>query len=130
MAGEHTQQWVHLNGKLVPKSHANLSIYDHGFLYGDGAFEGIRVYSRNIFRLKQHIDRLFNSAKALGISLKVDSSCILEAVADTVRANSVENGYIRVSVSRGEGLGLDPAQVSGDPTIVISTEQLRLYTQD
>src|SRR5258708_33573307 len=74
MAEAHTQQWVHLNGKLVPKSQASLSIYDHGFLYGDGAFEGIRVYSRNIFRLKQHIDRLFNSAKSLSISLKVDSS--------------------------------------------------------
>ena len=74
MADEERQQWVHLNGKLVPKSQASLSIYDHGFLYGDGAFEGIRVYSRNIFRLKQHVDRLFASSKALGFSLNVGKS--------------------------------------------------------
>src|SRR5580700_2276226 len=130
MAGEDAQQWVHLNGKLVPKSQAALSIYDHGFLYGDGAFEGIRVYTGNIFRLKQHIDRLFASCKALGISLRVDSSCVVDAVVNTVRANSVDTGYIRVSASRGVGLGLDPGQISGEPTIVISTEQLRLYSQE
>src|SRR5580658_3832725 len=101
MAGEDAQQWVHLNGKLVRKSQAGLSIYDHGFLYGDGAFEGIRVYSGNIFRLKQHIDRLFASCKALGIELRVDSLCVLEAVVTTVRANCMETGYIRLSVSRG-----------------------------
>ncbi len=130
MAGEDAQQWVHLNGKLVPKSQAALSIYDHGFLYGDGAFEGIRVYAGNIFRLKQHIDRLFASSRALGIDLKVERSCIVEAVASTVRANGVESGYIRVSISRGVGLGLDPGHLKGDPTVVISTEQLRLYSQD
>lgn len=130
MGGDGSQQWVHLNGKLVPKSSASLSIYDHGFLYGDGAFEGIRVYSGNIFRLRQHIDRLFASAKALGISLGVESKCIVEAVVDTVRANGANDGYIRVSISRGIGLGLDPGHMSVDPTIVISTEQLRLYTQD
>jgi len=129
MSGADAQQWVHFNGKLVPKTQAALSIYDHGFLYGDGAFEGIRVYDGCIFRLKQHIDRLFASCKALGISLQVDSSCILEAVVNTVRANGVERGYIRVSVSRGVGLGLDPGHLTGEPTIVISTEQLRLYSQ-
>ena len=130
MAVDDEQQWVHLNGKLVSKSQAALSIYDHGFLYGDGAFEGVRVYSRNIFRLKQHVDRLFASCKALGISLQVEKSCIQEAVVSTVAANRVENGYIRISVSRGVGLGLDPGHMTGDPTIVISTEQLRLYSQE
>lgn len=130
MAGEDNQQWVHLNGKLVPKAQASLSIYDHGFLYGDGAFEGIRVYARNIFRLRQHVVRLFSSSKALGFSLGQDIESVEQAIADTVRANGVENGYIRVSVSRGVGLGLDPAHLKGSATIVISTEQLRLYSAE
>jgi len=130
MGDAQAQQWVHLNGKLVPKGEASLSIYDHGFLYGDGAFEGIRVYSGNIFRLKQHVDRLYASAKSLGFSLCVEADCILQAIVETVRKNGVSNGYIRVSVSRGVGLGLDPGHMKSDPTIVISTEQLRLYSQE
>ena len=123
-------QWVHLNGTLVPKSQAYLSIYDHGFLYGDGAFEGIRVYGRNIFRLRPHLQRLFRSVHALGFSLPLDLSCLQAAVVDTVRANALDTGYIRLTVSRGVGLGLDPKHLSSEPTIVISTEQLRLYPQE
>jgi branched-chain amino acid aminotransferase len=130
MTEERAQQWVHLNGKLVPRSHASLSIYDHGFLYGDGAFEGIRVYSGNVFRLQQHIDRLYASARTLGISLGIDVSCFVDAVVQTVRANNVDSGYIRVSISRGVGLGLDPSHLNTEPTIVISTEQLRLYSKE
>ena len=129
MAGDQGQQWVHLNGKLVAKAEASLSIYDHGFLYGDGAFEGIRVYSKNIFRLQQHVDRLYASARSLGFNIGVSSDCLRQAIVDTVRANGVDSGYIRVSVSRGVGLGLDPEQVKSDATVVISTEQLRLYSQ-
>ncbi len=121
-------QYVHLNGRLVPKSQAMVSIYDHGFLYGDGAFEGIRVYSGNIFRLKQHVARLFASARALGISLGKSAAFIQAAIVETVIANGVESGYIRVSVSRGVGLALDPAHLRSDATIVISTEELRLYS--
>lgn len=121
-------QYVHLNGQLVPKSQAMVSIYDHGFLYGDGAFEGIRVYSGNIFRLKQHVARLLASAKALGISLGKEAAAIEAAIVETVAANGVESGYIRVSVSRGVGLALDPAHLRSDATIVISTEELRLYS--
>lgn len=124
------EQWVHLNGKLVPKAEASLSIYDHGFLYGDGAFEGIRVYSHVIFQLEAHIARLFRSARALAIDLKTDPEAVQSAIVETVRANSLESGYIRVSVSRGVGLGLDPAHMKSDPTIAISTEQLRLYPQE
>ncbi len=130
MSADTMKQWVHLNGKLVPKTQAALSIYDHGFLYGDGAFEGIRVYSGNIFRLHQHINRLFYSSKALDITLGVEPKCIVDAVTDTVRANRVKNGYIRLSVSRGVGLGLDPSHMTGGATIVISTEQLRLYSAE
>src|SRR5579862_6246815 len=119
--------WVHLNGKLVPKSEASVSIYDHGFLYGDGAFEGIRVYERNIFRLEPHLARLLRSSHSLNIDLCLDKATLQKHVVDLVRANNVESGYIRVSISRGVGLGLDPSHIGKSPTVVISTEQLSLY---
>lgn len=125
-----TEQWVHLNGRLTPKTEAHLSIYDHGFLYGDGAFEGIRVYNRNIFRLDDHLTRLFRSARGLAIDLKIDKATLQQHVVEVVRANGVVSGYIRLSISRGVGLGLDPAHLKSDPTIVISTEELRLYPQE
>jgi len=129
-AARQGEQWVHLNGALVPKSQAYLAIYDHGFLYGDGAFEGIRVYDRNIFRLHAHLARLFRSVHALGFELPVDLACLQEAIVETVRANGLETGYIRLTVSRGVGLGLDPSHLKGEATVVISTEQLRLYPQE
>src|SRR5262245_13507261 len=89
---QRNEQFVHLNGSLVPKSQASISIYDHGFLYGDGAFEGIRVYSRNIFRLQPHIDRLFRSVKALGFELNQSKADIQKSIVDTVRANGLESG--------------------------------------
>ena len=125
-----SKQWVYLNSKLVPKEQASISIYDHGFLYGDGAFEGIRVYDRNIFRLDQHLIRLYRSCRALAIELSLDHTALRAAVVETVRANSLNSGYIRLTVSRGVGLGLDPKQIARSSTIVISTEQLRLYPQE
>jgi branched-chain amino acid aminotransferase len=124
------EQWVHLNGKLTPKGEANVSIYDHGFLYGDGAFEGIRVYQSNIFRLDDHLTRLLRSVKAMDIELCMNKAALEAAIVETVRANGHETGYIRVSVSRGVGLGLDPKHLNTPSTIVISTEQLRLYPQE
>jgi branched-chain amino acid aminotransferase len=121
---------VYLNGQFVTREAATLSIYDHGFLYGDGAFEGIRVYNRRVFRLHEHMTRLFKSAKALAIDLGMPQSEFHDAVLETARCNDVESGYIRVSVSRGVGLGLDPKHLSGPATIVVSTEQLSLYPQD
>ena len=120
-------QRVFLNGELVERDDARLSIYDHGFLYGDGAFEGIRVYNRRIFKLDEHVDRLYHSARALAIKINLDPEAFRCAVIETVRANDLESGYIRVSISRGVGLGLDPSHIRADSTIVISTEQLRLY---
>lgn len=125
-----SEPFVYLNGQLVAKSDARLSIYDHGFLYGDGAFEGIRVYQRNIFRLVPHLERLFRSCKALDIDLGMNLAEMQAAVVSVARANEVEAGYIRLSVSRGVGLGLDPSHLRGDATVVISTEQLRLYSQE
>lgn len=124
------EQWVHLNGRLTPKTEAHISLYDHGFLYGDGAFEGIRVYQRNIFRLDDHLSRLLRSVHALDFDLGLDKDALCAAVVETVRANGHENGYIRITVSRGVGLGLDPKHLKSEPTIVISTEQLRLYPQE
>ena len=124
------EQFVHLNGKLVPKSSAAVSIYDHGFLYGDGAFEGIRVYKGNIFRLTPHLERLYRSTKSLGFELPISLPCFQSQVVETVRANGHFDGYIRVTVSRGVGLGLDPKQIQSEATVIISTEQLRLYPQE
>lgn len=122
-------QRVYLNGKIVAREDAWLNIYDHGFLYGDGAFEGIRVYDRRVFRLDEHIARLYRSAKALAINLPISTAEFHDAVLDTVRANEIDSGYVRVSISRGVGLGLDPAGIKSGATIAISTEQLRLYPQ-
>lgn len=121
---------VYLNGELVVKTDARVSIYDHGFLYGDGAFEGIRVYAGNIFRLDPHLARLFRSCQALHIDLKLNLAELRDAVVSVVRANRVTAGYIRLSVSRGVGLGLDPGHLTTPPTIIISTEQLRLYPHE
>ncbi len=120
-------QCIFLNDRLVSREDAVLSIYDHGFLYGDGAFEGLRVYNRRIFRLDQHLIRLYRSAKAMDITLRLDYPAFYAAIIETVRANNLDTGYIRVSVSRGVGLGLDPAHIKTESTVAISTEQLRLY---
>ncbi|HZP84493.1 MAG TPA: branched-chain-amino-acid transaminase [Chthonomonadaceae bacterium] len=130
MGGQQKEQWVYLNDRLVPKAEAHISIYDHGFLYGDGAFEGIRVYNRNVFRLESHLDRLYRSVKSLGFELTLDKAALQAAIAETVRANGLESGYVRLTVSRGVGLGLDPSHIHRCSTIVISTEQLRLYPQE
>ncbi|MDE2127269.1 MAG: branched-chain-amino-acid transaminase [Armatimonadetes bacterium] len=124
-------EYVHLNGRLTPFAEASVSIYDHGFLYGDGAFEGIRVYEGNIFRLDDHVARLFRSAKALGIDLKTTRQAITDAIVATVATNRLASGYIRVTVSRGIGLGLDPSHIDLTPTIAISTNaRMRLYAPE
>ena len=120
---------VYLNGKLVPSSEAFVSIYDHGFLYGDGVFEGIRVYNRKVFKLKEHITRLYQGTKAIGIEIPIPKEEFIKTVLEVVETNEVIDGYIRVTVTRGVGLGLDP-RVCKTPTIVISTDQLALYPQE
>jgi branched-chain amino acid aminotransferase len=114
-------EWVFLNNKLVPREEARVDIYDHGFLYGDGAFEGIRVYNRRIFRLEDHIARLYRSAHAMNFKLRIDPDEFFCSVIETVRRNELESGYVRVTVSRGVGLGLDPLHIDNTSTIVIST---------
>jgi len=120
---------VYINGELVPHSEAKVSVYDHGLLYGDGAFEGIRVYSGKIFKLGEHLARLYHSAHALMISLPITQDEMEQSVFDLCRRNDVVDGYIRVTVTRGIGLGLDPRGVK-NPTIIIMTDKLALYPEE
>lgn len=122
--------WIYVDGKLVPKEEARISVFDHGFLYGDGVFEGIRVYSGNIFRLKQHIARLYESAKSIALDISMEPDELTRAVIATVAANGVGDAYIRLIVSRGVGdLGIDPANCSR-PTIVIIVDSIALYPKE
>jgi len=123
------QEPVYLNGKLIPASEAHIGIYDHGFLYGDGVFEGIRAYDGRVFKLDEHVRRLYRSALAVAIELPMSQEEFRDAILRTVRASQLRSCYIRVSVSRGTGLGLDPEHIDRTPTVVISTQQLRLYPQ-
>lgn len=121
------EQLIYLNGEFVQKSEAKVSVYDHGYLYGDGVFEGIRVYSGNVFRLKQHLVRLYESAKSILLEIPNTLEEMIEIVAETIRCNNLSDGYIRLVVSRGEGLlGLDPTSCRRANVVVIA-EQLSLF---
>ncbi len=121
---------IHLNGKLVPKEEAKVSVFDHGYLYGDGIFEGIRVYSGNVFRLEEHIDRLVDSARAIALELPLDRDGFIKATLKTVAANQKRDAYIRLVVSRGVGdLGIDPSKCP-EPTVVIIVDTIALYPQE
>lgn len=120
---------VYINGELIQRPEAKVSVYDHGLLYGDGAFEGIRVYSGKVFKLREHLSRLYRSAHALMINLPIAREEMEQAVLDLCRKNGVVDGYIRITVTRGVGLGLDPRGVR-NPTIVIMTDKLSLYPEE
>jgi branched-chain amino acid aminotransferase len=118
---------VSIDGRLVPRAEARVSVFDHGLLYGDGVFEGIRVYARRVFRLDAHLARLEASAHAIGLRVPMDRAALAAAVEETVRANRQEDGYIRLVVTRGEGpLGLDPT-TCGRPTVIVIVTGLAIY---
>jgi branched-chain amino acid aminotransferase len=118
---------VYINGKLCDKAEARISVYDHAVLYGDGVFEGIRIYDGKIFRLRQHVERLFESARHLKLEIPLTREQMLEAITSTVKANDKRNGYIRPIVTRGAGtLGLDPRKTS-DPQVIIIVDDISLY---
>ncbi len=118
---------VHLDGKLVPKDQAKVSVYDHGLLYGDGVFEGIRVYGGKVFLLKEHIDRLYESAKAIRLQIPVDPATLTRQTEETVAANGIGDGYVRLVVTRGAGsLGLDIRRTS-HPQVIIIADTISLY---
>jgi len=118
---------IYLNGQLVDKEKATVSVFDHGLLYGDGVFEGIRAYNGRVFKLVEHIDRLFNSARAILLEISLTKQQIQEAVLETLRVNQLQDAYIRLVVTRGSGdLGLDPRHCT-KPTIFIITDKITLY---
>jgi len=118
---------IYVDGKLMPKEDAKISVFDHGFLYGDGVFEGIRVYEGNVFRLDEHVVRLYESAKTLALKIPLTPEQMTQAILDTVSANGMRDAYIRLIVSRGAGdLGIDPHNCK-EPSLVIIVGKISLY---
>ena len=121
-----TQQ-IYINGEYFSKDDAKISVYDHGLLYGDGIFEGMRIYGGKVFRLREHLVRLWESAAAISLSIPLDIDRLTDDVNEAVRLNGLEEGYIRLIVTRGAGaLGLDPFRCS-DPQIIIIVDKITLY---
>jgi len=121
---------VYINGTLYDKDDAKISVYDHGLLYGDGVFEGMRVYGGKVFRMPEHLERLWNSAKAIWLEIPLTPDALGQAVDETVKANGIEDGYVRLVVTRGAGtLGLDPNRCS-DPQVIIIADYIALYPRE
>ncbi len=121
---------IYLDGKFVPKEEAKVSVFDHGYLYGDGVFEGIRAYHGRVFKLTEHLDRLYESAKTLMLDIPLTWKEMEATVLETVRRNNLWDAYIRIVVSRGEGdLGLDPRKCP-QPTVVIIADKITLYPKE
>ena len=118
---------VYLNGKFVEQSKAVVSVFDHGLLYGDGVFEGIRSYDGLIFKLEEHIDRLFESAHTIMLAIPMTKAQLISVVKQSLRINKLRDAYIRLVVTRGEGdLGLDPRKCS-KPTVFLIADKIQLY---
>ncbi len=119
---------VYINGKFVPRSEAKISVFDHGFLYGDGVFEGIRAYNGKVFKLREHIDRLYDSARAIALDIPISKEEFMEIILETLRVNKLRDAYIRPIVTRGVGdLGLDPRRCKEPTIIVIAQPWEKLY---
>jgi len=122
---------VYINGKYYPKQDAKISVFDHGFLYGDGAFEGIRSYNKLIFKLKEHVMRLYETAHTLMIDIPLTKAQMNKAIIATLKENNLKDAYIRVIVSRGIGdLGLDPRKCKGSASVIIITDKITLYPKE
>lgn len=118
---------IYINGKFYSKEDAAISVYDHGLLYGDGVFEGIRAYAGRVFKLKEHVDRLFESAKSIMLKIPLTREKLMEDVAHTVKVNGLKDAYVRLVVTRGPGtLGLNPFNCS-TPQIIIIADKIVLY---
>jgi len=118
---------VYIGGKLYEKADAKISVFDHGLLYGDGIFEGIRSYAGRVFRLEAHVDRLYDSARAIHLQIPMAKDEMARAVLETLAANKLVEAYIRLIVTRGAGsLGLDPRKTT-DPQVIIITDSISLY---
>ncbi len=123
-------QKIYINGRLIEKENAKISVFDHGLLYGDGVFEGIRVYDNLIFKLKEHIDRLYASAQAILLEIPVGKRQMVDGIIKTLKTNRLRDAYIRVIVTRGAGdLGLDPRKCKGNATVIIIADSIALYPE-
>jgi branched-chain amino acid aminotransferase len=121
---------VYINGKFYDKENAKISVFDHGLLYGDGVFEGIRSYNRLVFKLEEHIDRLFESAHTIMLKIPMAKEGLVKAVIATLKENDLKDAYVRLVVTRGEGdLGLDPRKCKGNATVVIIADRIMLYPE-
>ncbi len=121
---------IYISGRLYDKEDAKISVYDHGLLYGDGVFEGIRSYGGKVFRLEEHLDRLWDSAKAIWLKIPMTKEAMAKAVYETLQVNKITDGYIRLVVTRGAGtLGLDPNRTA-DPQVIIITDHIALYPKE
>jgi len=121
---------IYIDGEFYDKENAKISVFDHGLLYGDGVFEGIRFYNGRVFRLDEHIDRLFDSARAIALNIGMDKSAVIEATLETIRQNNLQDGYIRLVVTRGVGdLGLNP-MLCPKASLFIIASKITLYSAD
>lgn len=121
---------VYINGKFFAPNEAMVSVFDHGLLYGDGVFEGLRIYNGKIFRLEQHIRRLYDSAKAICLKIPLTPAEMTEACLETVKQSEFTDGYIRLVITRGAGtLGLGPERTE-NPQVIIIVDKIKLYPQE
>jgi branched-chain amino acid aminotransferase len=121
---------IHIDGKLLDEADARISVFDHGLLYGDGVFEGIRFYGRRVFRLEQHIRRLYDSARSILLNIPITPEEMTAAVLETCRANELTDGYIRLVITRGTGgLGLSPYKCPR-PSVIVIVSPLSIYSEE
>jgi len=119
---------VYIDGEYLPQEEAKISVYDHGFLYGDGVFEGIRAYHGRVFKLDEHLDRLYRSARAIMLEIPLSREALRAAVLESLKRNRLSDGYVRLIVTRGRGdLGLDPRKCTAGPSVVIIADKIALY---
>jgi len=121
---------IYIDGEFYDKENAKISVFDHGLLYGDGVFEGIRFYNGRVFRLEEHIDRLFDSARAIALNIGLEKTAVIEATLETIRQNKLQDGYIRLVVTRGVGdLGLNP-MLCPKASMIIIASKITLYSSE
>jgi len=121
---------VWMNGEVMPLETATTSVADHAYLYGDGLFEGIRFYNRKVFKLDEHLDRLFHGIGYLGFEMHMSQDEVRSTLLETCKQADMESGYIRLNVTRGTGLGLDPKNISRTPNVMIMVSTLALYPEE
>src|SRR3989475_4042612 len=123
---------VYLDGRFLPESEGRVSVFDHGLLYGDGVFEGIRAYNKPVFKLERHVERMFQSAKAIDLKIPHTPEDFSNLILQTCRRNNIVDGYIRPIVTRGPGdLGLDPRKCKDGPTVIIIAQPgITLYSKE